>query len=141
MSLRLRRGELRLNAARARWNGSRAGGGRGAGEAVADVVDGADVARGDADHRGEVVRVPQPVHVGLAHAAPAAQDLLPDPRIVDVHDRLRRARAEHGLAVALDHRELTDADAAEDGHGEGASDHAGCGWTGTPLSFSATAWP
>ena len=66
-------------------------------------------------------------------------------RRVDVDGGLGRAGAEDRLAVVLDHGQLADVDAAEDAHGdlagEGLGHRAGWGWTGTPLSFSATAWP
>ena len=69
---------------------------------------------------------------------------------VHVHDpsvwpQILRGGPEDGLAVVLDHRQLADVDPGEDAHGDlagGVLDHrAGWGWTGTPLSFSATAWP
>ena len=67
---------------------------------------------------------------------------------VHVHGRLRRSRAEDRLAAVLDHRQLPHADAPEQRHRDPARrslDHEltarGCGWTGTPLSLSATAWP
>ena len=75
-------------------------------------------------------------------------ELRPRARGVHVHGRLRRARAEDRLAAVLDHGQLPDADAPEQRHRDAARrslDHEltarGCGWTGTPLSFSATAWP
>jgi len=101
--------------------------------------------RGDAQHRGRVRRVPQPLGVGLGHAAPAVDQVRPQLARADVHDRARGAGAEHEAAAVLDERELALADAAEQAEGDPARERgvhratSGRRCTGTPLSLSTTA--
>ena len=64
------------------------------------------VARGHADQRGQVGRVPQPVHVALGQPAAAAQEQRPGERRADLDRGLRRAAADHDPPRALHDRQL-----------------------------------
>ena len=116
------------------------------GQAAAGGVQPHDVARGDAEHRRRVRRLPQALRVRLRHPAAAAQQQRPQRRGAHLDDAGRRARPEHVTAPVLDQRQLPVADALEEPEDDAARDRpphrtgSGRRCTGTPLSLSSRAW-
>jgi hypothetical protein len=124
-------------------------------EARPEAVERRHVARADGHEGDEVRAAPAALGVALADAEGPAQELAPDPGVVELElaPQRRAGHAEAVLAaVGLPDEQLPVVRGTEDAEGDraggvvgeqaghGAGQRSGCGWCGTPLAASSSAW-